>query len=145
MNNAKLSPANIVILVAGAVMLVASFLGFYKFNLPAALGGSRTFSAWSDGQFLIATLPALLGVVMAAQIALVAFGNLELPDRVLGLTWDQIHLALGFQAALMMIAWIFANKFGLDIGIGFWLMLLAGIALAVGAVLRQQEAPATAL
>ena len=136
MNNAKLSPPNIVILVAGAVMLVASFLGFYKIDLPAVLGGSRTFSAWSDGQFLIATLPALLGVVMAAQVALVTFGNVDLPDRVLGLTWDQIHLALGFQAALMMIAFLIRSKPYSDFGIGFWLMLLAGIALLVGAIMR---------
>jgi hypothetical protein len=135
-NNAKLSPANIVILVAGAVMLVASFLGFYKIDLPAVLGGSRTFSAWSDGQFLIATLPALLGVVMAVQIALVTFANVDIPDSVLGLTWDQIHLALGFQAAVMMIAFLIRSKPYPDFGIGFWLMLLAGIALLVGAIMR---------
>ena len=75
MKNAKLSPANIVILVAGVVMLIASFLGFYKLDIPVEhiagvkIGGSRSFNAWSSGQFLIATLPAFFGLAMAAQIA----------------------------------------------------------------------------
>ena len=136
MKNTKLAPANIVILAAGAVMVVASFLGFYKIDLPAVLGGSRSFSAWSQGQFMIATLPALLGLVMALHVALVAFANIDIPDMVLGLSWDQIHLALGFQAALMMVAFLLrSNPYG-SLGIGFWLMLLAGIALFAGAIMR---------
>jgi hypothetical protein len=134
--NTKLAPANIVILAAGAVMVVASFLAFYKIDLPAVLGGSRSFSAWSQGQFMIATLPALLGLVMALHVALVAFANIDIPDMVLGLSWDQIHLALGFQAALMMVAFLLrSNPYG-SLGIGFWLMLLAGIALFAGAIMR---------
>ncbi len=91
---------------------------------------------------------------MATHVALTTFADVNLPERILGMGWNQIHLALGFQSAVMMIFWIFVSKsydagFGLtvsfDFGIGFWLMLLSGIALAVGAVLRQQEAPTTAL
>jgi hypothetical protein len=140
--NVKLSPANIVILVAGAVMLVGSFLGFYKYSVPVqhfagiTVGGSKSYSAWSSGQFLIATLPALLGIVMAVQVALVAFASVKLPDKVLGLTWDQVHLVLGFQAALMMLAFLIRSRLGFDFGIGFWLMLLSGIALLVGAIMR---------
>ena len=142
MKNTKLAPANIVIVAAGVVIVVASFLAFYKFNYPKqtigllTVGGSTSYNAWSSGQFLIATLPALLGAVMAAQIALVTFGNVELPDRVLGMSWDQIHLALGFQAALIMLAFVIRSKGAADFGIGFWLMLLSGIALLVGAIMR---------
>src|SRR4051812_45083182 len=78
-NNPKLSPANIVILAGGVVILIGSFLGFYKLDLPAVLGGSRNYSAWSTSQFMIATLPALLGVVMAAQVALDAFTSVNIP------------------------------------------------------------------
>ena len=144
MNNPKLSPANIVILAAGAVMLIASFLGFYKIDLPAVLGGSRSYNAWSTGQFLIATLPALLGLAMAVQVGLVAFANVNLPESVLGLTWDQIHLALGFQTALMMLAFLIRSKPYSGFGIGFFLMLLAGIALLVGAIMRVTGAGAGA-
>jgi hypothetical protein len=133
-NNPKLSPANIVILAGGVVILIGSFLGFYKLDLGPI--GSKNYSAWSTSQFMIATLPALLGVVMAAQVTLAAFANVNIPDRVLGLTWDQIHLALGFQIAIMMIAFLIrSNPYG-SFGIGFWFMLLAAIALLVGAIMR---------
>jgi len=145
--NVKLSPANIVILAAGAVMLIASFLGFYKLDIPVehlgggvTVGGSTSYNAWSSGQFLIATLPAFIGMAMAGQIALVAFGGVSPPEKPLGLTWDQIHLVLGFQAALMMLAFLIRSKPTNSFGIGFWLMLLSGIALFVGAVMRTSEA-----
>jgi hypothetical protein len=148
-NKVKISPANIVILVAGVVILIASFLAFYKLEIPKqtlgniTIGGSTSYNAWSTGQFLIATLPALLGAVMAAHVVLAAFSNVDLPETVLGLTWDQIHLALGFQAALMMIAFLIRSNPYSSFGIGFWLMLVAGVALLVGAIMRVAGATAT--
>lgn len=141
MNQTKLSPANIVILAAGVVMLIGSFLDFYKLS-------PFSTSAWGSGQgfgiFGIATVVVFCAVVMAAQVALSAFAaNVTLPDRPLGLTWDQVHLALGFQAALMMLAFLIRSKGPLDFGIGFWLMLLAGIALLVGAIMRVTGAGST--
>jgi hypothetical protein len=133
--NSKLTPANIVILAAGVVIFIASFLGFYKF-------AGHSFSAWSTDLWLfgVATLPVLFGVIMAAHVALTAFANVNLPDRVLGLSWDQIHVALGFQSTIMMLAFFVRDKSTLSFGIGFYLMLLAAIALLVGAVMRQREA-----
>ena len=79
---------------------------------------------------------------MAAQVALVAFApGVNLPDRVLGFTWTQIHLVLGFQATIMMLAFLIQSTSPSDKGIGLFLMLLAAIALLVGAVLRMQEQP----
>ena len=144
MDKLKLSTANLIIVVGGAVMLIASLLDF---------AGSRSFplgdghsirvgggNAWSTGHFLIATIPVLLGVAMAAQVALVAFASgVKLPDRVLGLSWTQIHLVLGFQATIMMLAFLIRDTGGLGKGIGLFLMLIAAIALLVGAVMRMQE------
>ena len=134
----KLSPPGIVILAAAVVMLIGSFLDFYSIS---GFGGSASFSAWSGGSgfgiFGIATVVVVCAVVMGAQVALVAFANgVDVPDHVLGLNWDQIHLALGFQAAVMMLAFLVRSKSPLDFGIGFWFMLLAGIALRVGAIMR---------
>jgi len=136
--NRKLAPANIVILTAGVVMLIGSFLSFYTFS---GFGGTATFSAWSGasgfGIFGIATVAVLCGVVMAAQVGITTFANgVRVPDQVLGLGWDQIHLALGFQAALTMLAFLARSKGTLSFGLGFWFMLLAGIALMVGAIMR---------
>ncbi len=150
MDKLKLSTANLVILVAGVVILIASFLDFYKskgsvtvngitFHVSASVGGN----AWSTGAFLIATIPALIGVVMAAQVAVAAFASgVKLPEKVLGLSWTQIHLVLGFQATIMMLAFLIRSTGGVDKGIGLFLMLIAAIALLVGAVLRMRETPA---
>lgn len=141
MNNVKLSPANIVILAAGVVMLIGSFLDFYEVD---GFGGSFGFNAWdSDAFFPVTFIPVLCGVAMALHVALTTFAKVQLPERVLGMGWNQIHIALGFQAAIMMIAFLIHDKGPLDIAIGFWLMLLAGIALLVGAVMRERE-PAAA-
>jgi hypothetical protein len=143
MDKLKLSTANLVILIAGVVMLIASFLEFNKISLGPF---SKSWSAWGTGHFLIATIPALLGIVMAAHVAVVGFApQVKLPDNVLGFTWTQIHLVLGFQATVMMLAFLIQDSpFG-DKGIGLFLMLIAAIALLVGAFLRMQEnsAPAT--
>ena len=152
MDKLKLSTANIVILVAGVVILIASFLAFVKFSSPSVtvgsvhFGGSVSRNAWSSGNFLIATIPALIGLVMAAHVAVEAFApQVKLPERVLGLTWTQIHVVLGFQATIMMLAFLIRSTGGLDKGIGLFLMLIAAIALLVGAVLRMQEKPNPAI
>jgi len=139
--NQKLSPAGIVILVAGTVMLIASFLAFWTIELGPF---SADFNAWDgDALFPVSILPVLYGVEMAAHVAVVAFAKISLPDRVLGFTWNQIHLALGVQAVLMTLAFLVADKGGAEAGIGLWLMLLASVALVVGAVMREREPAAT--
>ena len=56
----------------------------------------------------------------------------------------QIHLVLGFQATIMMLAFLIQDTSVLSKGIGLFLMLIAAIALLVGAVLRMQEKPTSA-
>jgi hypothetical protein len=167
MNGKKPSPAGIVIIAAGAVALVASFLAFYKYSfggaglsssqlnayraagipIPTGLGGgSKSYSAWSTSGFLLfplAILPALLGLVMALHVGLTTFADMKLPARVLGFDWMQIHLVCGAQAVLLMLAYLLVNKGGASYGIGFWLMFVASIGLVVGAVMLSREpAPA---
>lgn len=120
------TPGELTIMIAGAVMIVFSFLHF---------AGDR--SSWGSGAFPIATLLPIYGLVMALQIALTKFASVKLPDSVLGFTWEQIHLALGAMAALMAFAWL-VTDYG-DKQIGMWFEILGGIALVVGAVLLQRE------
>ena len=143
MNRVKLSPANVVILAAGVVILIGSFMAFYKVSVAGS--GSVSVNAWDRGQFMIATLPALLGSFMALQVGLVAFGHIDMPNRLLGLTWDQVHLVLSLQAALLMLSFLARTRpsatfdtirIETTLGIGFWLMLVAAIALVVGALMR---------
>jgi hypothetical protein len=124
------TPAEIVIMAAGAVMLVFSFLHF---------GGSGSVgrSTWQSPFFPIATLLPAYGVVMALQVALTKFASVKLPDSVVGFTWEQLHLALGAMAGLMAIGWLLTD-YG-DKQIGEWFEILGGIALVVGAVMLQRE------
>jgi len=139
MNRRPLSPANILILGGGVLMLIASFLAFYKYKIAGVSAGNA--NAWDRGLFLITTLPALLGMFMALQVALQTFSNIDMPPRLLGLTWNQVHIVLSFQAALLMLTFLARAKPGselvtVDYGVGFWLMVLAAAALVVGALMR---------
>jgi hypothetical protein len=118
--------SELIILIAGAVMLVGSFLDF---------AGST--SAWGQYLFPIATLLPLYGLIMATEIALSKFASVQLPDSLAGFTWEQIHLVLGIFAGFMAIGWLVTDVS--DKGVGFWLEVLGGIGLAVGAVMMQRE------
>jgi hypothetical protein len=118
--------SELTIMIAGAVMLVGSFLDF-----------AGNTSAWGRYLFPIATLLPIYGVIMAAQIALTKFAGVKLPEQVAGFTWEQIHLVLGIFAGLMAVAWVITDLG--DKQIGEWLLVLGGIALAIGAVMMQRE------
>ena len=120
------TPAELTILIAGAVMLVGSF---FRFAGPT--------NAWGKYLFPLATLLPLYGTLMAGQVGLARFANLTLPDKVLGFTWEQGQLLFGLLAGLMAVGWLvtdIASK-----GIGYWLEVLGGIAIAAGAVVLQGE------
>ena len=120
------TPGEIVIMAAGAVMLVFSFFNF-----------ASDTSAWGSGIFPVATLLVLYGLVMAAQIALTRFSGANLPSDLLGFTWEQVHLALGVMAGLMALAFLSTDITNKQIGL--WIEVLGGLALAVGAVMLQRE------
>jgi len=136
-NRRRIPPANVVILAAGALMLAGSFMAFYKVVAP---NGTASFNAWDRGLFMIATLPALLGTVMALQILLVTFGNITMPNRVLGLTWDQFHVVVALQTFVLMLAHAAREPnlvgFPTELGTGFWVMFIGAIGLVVGALVR---------
>jgi hypothetical protein len=138
----KLTPGNWTILIAGVVAFIASFLPFYTYQ-------SVSWNAWSSDINLLgnATLPAIIGLIMALHVAGTSFANVTLPPRVAGFSWNQIHLLLGFQATVMMVCWLLRDR-GLSFahlgyGIGFMLMLLAAVALLVGAIMRSREPAST--
>ena len=137
----RLSRSGIVIVASGAVVLVGSLLHVYESN-----------SAWSSGYFPVLTLPAIFGVIMAAHVlATEVAKGVKTSDRVLDFSWTQVHVALGCWAALMMLCFLVGeagvSARGATIspskGIGFWLMLLGSIGLAVGAVMRTTERAGT--
>jgi hypothetical protein len=137
----KPTPGEITIMAAGVVALIFSFFDFW--GSPSVtvagqeIGGGGT-SVWGKGLFPIATLMVLFVVIMAAHIALTKFANVQLPERVAGFSWVQVHLILGFFATLYAVAFLLV-KSGLDRKVGFWFILAACIAALVGAILLSKE------
>ncbi len=129
----KVTPGELTVLAAGVVALVASFLDFYS----SPLGGGG-LTVWSSVLFPAYTLMALFVVVMAIQVALAKFTSLR-PEPPLAFTWEQVHLVLGFFAMVYAIAFLLTDRSGLDLGIGFWGILVACVAAFVGAVLLRRE------
>jgi hypothetical protein len=120
------TPAELTILIAGAVMFVGSFFDF---------AGST--NAWGRYLFPLATLLPLYGVVMALQIGLTKFANVKLPAQLAGFTWEQLHLVLGLLTGFMAIGWLLTDL--ASKGFGYWLEVLGGIAIAAGALVLQRE------
>lgn len=133
------TPAAIVLMAAGAVALLGSFLDFFGY-------GSDSRSAWSDGfgLFPIATLMVVFVVVSGAVIALTRFAGVQLPAQVAGFSWTQIHLVLGFFATLYALAYLVVKTGGADRKVGFWLVLIACIASLVGAIMLRNEGTSAA-
>ena len=128
----RLMPSSLLILGGAVALLVGSFLPFYS-------QGPFDINAW-DTLVPITILPLVCGALMAAHIGLATWGDLRVPPALAGFTWNQIHLALGFQAAVMMVAWFVTKRSpATSLGLGFWLMFAGSVALAVGAFMRTRE------
>ena len=69
--------------------------------------------------------------------------HLDRQHPVVGTFDDQIHLVIAGFCVLVQVFWLITSDTP-DKGICFWLITLASIALAVGAVLRMQESPSPA-
>jgi hypothetical protein len=125
MRRQKVTRAEIVILAAGAAMLVGSFLDFDSGR-----------SAWSSPWFPIVTLIPLYGVLMAGQIAVTRYAKVDLPPDVASFTWEQLHLLLATFAALMAVCWVIAAE---QRQIGMWILTLGALAAFAGALMLQSE------
>jgi hypothetical protein len=140
----KLSPGEIVIAVSGIVLLIFSFLPWYKvggvsFSTPVGTvgGGGISLNGWDDPSQLSSILAILIGVVMAAHVIVTKLAGLSLPERLGGVGWGVFYLAGGVLAFLFLLL-----KF-LDYSdhtkVSFYISLLAGLGLAVGGFLAAKE------
>ncbi|HEX6237940.1 MAG TPA: hypothetical protein VFZ68_12145 [Acidimicrobiales bacterium] len=131
--NTQPKPSEIVIMASGAVAFIFSF--FTWFDFPG-----QAYNAWNtDLTFPLATYIGIFGLLMGIQVALARFANVQMPDRVVGFTWPQIHLVLAVFCGLLAIGWLIVGE---EYAIGFWLSFLAAIGLIVGAVMLHTESAA---
>jgi len=120
--------AEAVVLAAGLLVVVASFLPFTQFD-------GRTFTAWAAEPFLfpLSTLPALLALVgvLVAGAPLVWAG---FPERPGGVDPRLVVAASALAATLVMLAWMAVDKGGEGLATGGVLMLVGSAAMAAAAV-----------
>ncbi len=146
--SAAVPPGEFIVIAGGALMLIFSFLAWYKFEETSFFEG-QSWSAWSNAfnLFPLATLIAIVGALLAAGTAAAAFGGVALPDRLLGFTFAQIRVAFGVLATLTLLAYLlrsFGEGGGLEKDIGLYIALLGSIGLLAGAVMGQLGEPAEA-
>jgi hypothetical protein len=122
----------------GVVLLISTFLDWFSVS---GGGFSVGASAWETDAFgLLGIYCALIGLVIGGGMAASTFGNVSLPDQVLGFNHDQIHLILSGFALLITIGFLVRG----DAGIGLWLGLLASAVMLAGSIMdiKGDSAPA---
>jgi hypothetical protein len=124
-----------IIIIAGPLLLIASFLPWYSIDLGPF--GSFNRSGWQSPGAIWSILAVLCGLVMAGQIAAARFGSMQMPALPENVTWPRVHLGLGVAAALF-IAIKLLNESSF-LGFGFYIGIILVAALVVGAALMFQE------
>ena len=120
-----------IILIAGVVLLIASFLPWYSVDLGPF--GSVSRNGWESPGALWSIVPVFIGLAMAGVIALKTFTAVQLPNDVGGQSWARVHLA-GGALALLFVVIKFLNESS-HLSFGFYLGLVAAAALAAAGFL----------
>jgi hypothetical protein len=122
-----------IIVPAAALLLIASFLPWYKvsFDLGILGSGSISRSGWQSPGAIWSILAVLCGVIMAVLIILQRFTSVKLPALPQGLTWARVQAGLAGVAVLSILIKIVNESSHLSFG--FFLGIIAVAALAAGA------------
>ena len=80
----------------------------------------------------MATWAPLFAVLVGAVVALEAFKIVELPEKILDFTIDQLVLVFSLFTLLVTISYLIVNKGGASVGFGLILCLLGAIAMVAG-------------
>ena len=138
MDSNVIKPSTIMIIAGGAVMLLSTFLDWVSFDDCGIAGLDFSANGWeTDGFGLLGIFVALIGLVIGGGAALRQFGNVSMPDKILGLDHNQLHLALGFAAFLIPFGLQFRD--GAAIGV---LLAWAAAAVIVAAAIMDMRSGA---
>jgi hypothetical protein len=135
----KMALGEKIILPAGIVLFIASFLKWYSVDVEF-LGedlGSVSRSGWESPGAIWSILAVLIGLIMTGLVAAVRFGNVKLPEMPQGVTWGRLLLGLGGASALFVLIKLVNESSHLSIG--FFLGIICVAALAAGGFLMFQD------
>ena len=131
MNN-NVKPSTIMLIAGGAVLFISTFLDWFSVS---AGGFSVGANAWEvDGFGLLGIFCAAIGVIIGGGVAASNFGNVSMPDRMLGFNHDQVHFILSSFALLVTVGFLFRG----DVGIGLILGLIASGVMVAGSFMDMQ-------
>jgi hypothetical protein len=117
----------------GILMLIASFLPWYKVSV---LGFSVSFNGWEAPGAIWSVLAVIISVILAAAVLAPKLGNMQLPN--LGtVTYGQVFLGGGVLVALCIILKLINESSSMSYG--FFLGILAAAAIAGGGYLLYTE------
>ena len=129
-----LEPSTIMLIAGGAVLFISTFLDWFSIGEG---GFSYGANAWEVNAFgFLGIFCAAIGVVVGGGVAASNFGNVSMPDRMLGFNHDQVHLILSSFALLVTVGLLFRG----DVGIGLILGLLASGVMVAGSFMAMQPA-----
>ncbi len=119
------SPGKLTTIIGAAVVFVFSFLPWFS-------SGLYHVSAWSSGLFPMATWAPVFAVIVGTAVALEAFKVVELPEKILDFTIDQLVLVCSLFTLLVTMSYLIVNKGGASVGFGLVLCLLGAFAMVAG-------------
>lgn len=124
-----------IIIIAGVVLFIDGFLPWYSIDLGPF--GDFTRNGWQSPGAIWSILAIIIGLAMAVLVVLKDLTDVEIPDNVGGVSWPRIFLG-GGVAALLLVVIKFINESS-HLGFGFYLGILAAIALAAAGFLMYRE------
>ena len=120
----NVKPTTIMLIAGGAVLFISTLLDWRS-------AGSFGVSGWeTDNWGLLGIVVALIGIDIAVGAILTQFTEVKLPEKILTLNHDQLHLALGFSAFLITFGQLTGNNLGIGIHLG-WISAAVIVAAAV--------------
>ena len=89
MENSDIKPSTIMLIVGGAVLAISTFLDWVSIEVDTGFGSvSFSENAWNtDGFGLLGIFCAVIGLVIAGGVGASQFGNVSMPDRILGFSF----------------------------------------------------------
>ena len=125
----------------GILMFIASFLPWYKVTVEFLdFKDSFTANGWDAPGAIWSILAVFIGIALVVAILGPKFANLQLPN--LGsITWGQAFLGLG-GASVVFVVLKLLNESS-SISYGFFLGIIAALAMAAGGYLLYTEEKGT--